>query len=240
MTRILSAALAAATLLFFASAEQASAQSPRIPVQESQRVQESEGGAFFETSPVDSPTVVRESDLFTLMFRTGIVFRARCYFVISDPCPEFSYQLRNLDVASSLAQRSQVLLSRMLDERRIIEQLEALTVERIREDVKRQRGGCSTGCPEPPKLHKTVPPHEHPHEHEPRFRSPDTRWLLLGTGMFAGGGVLSASRNEWAIDEGYIGVGIAAVGLALVFKEMVPEWRGLRVESSGANMSVTW
>ena len=238
MTRILSAGLGAA-LLFFASAEHASAQSPRIRVEESQRVQESEGGAaFFETSPIDSPTVVKEGDLFTLMFRTGIVFRVRCYYVISDPCPEFSFQLRSLDVASSLAQRSQVLLSRMLDERGIVERLEALTVERIREDVRRQRGGDGPGSPPPPP--PPVPPHEHLHEHEPRFASPNTNRLLLGTAMFAGGGVLSASRNEWAIDEGYIGVGIAAVGLALVFKELVPEWRGLRFESSGANLSVAW
>lgn len=239
MTRILSAALA--TLLFFASAEHASAQSPRIRVEESQRVQESEGGAFFETSPIDSPTVVKEGDLFTLMFRTGIVFRVRCYYVISDPCPEFSFQLRSLDVASSLAQRSQVLLSRMLDERGIVERLEALTVERIREDVRRQRGDDEPGSGMSGTVSgRPVPPHEHPHEHEPRFAAPNANRLLLGTAMFAGGGVLSASRNEWAIDEGYIGVGIAAVGLALVFKELVPEWRGLRFESSGANLSVAW
>ncbi len=42
--------------------------------------------------------------------------------------------------------------------------------------------------------------------------------------MFAGGGVLSASKNEWAVDEGWVGVGTAAVGLAFVFKELVPEW----------------
>ena len=234
MIRILTAGLAAFLLL--SSAQRVDAQSTRLRVQPSERVPASESGEFFETSPTDSPTIVKQGDLFTLLFRTGIVFRTRCYYVIYDPCPELSYLLRNQDVVSSLAQRSQTLLDRLLDERGIIEQLEELTVERIRQDVRRKRNG---DAPEPPPP-KPVPPHEHPHEHEPPFSPPDTTRLLLGTAMFAGGGVLSASKNEWPIDEGYIGVGIAAVGLAFVFKELVPEWRGLRIGSSGANMSITW
>ena len=238
MIRILSAALA--TALLFATAEQVCAQSSRRRVEPSQRVPDSQtgqSGGFFETSPMDSPTIVKQRDLFTLLFRTGIVFKTRCYYVIYDPCPELRYLLKNQDVVSSLAQRSQTLLNSLLEERGIIEQLEELTVERIRENVRIQRNGGGNGRALEPEA---VPPHEHPHEHEPRFPSPRTSRLLLGTAMFAGGGVLSASKNEWPIDEGVIGVGIAAVGLAFVFKELVPEWRGLRIRSSGANMSITW
>ena len=235
MIKILSAGLAAA--LLFVSAEQVYAQSSRLRVNPSERVPDSErgeSGEFFETSPMDSPTIVKQGDLFTLVFRTGIVFRTRCYHVIYDPCPEFSYLLRNQDVVSSLAQKSQTLMNRLLDERGIIEELEQLTVERIREDVRSQRRNAPPLSPPPP------PPHEHPHEHEPRFPPPNAHRLLAGMAMFAGGGVLSASKNEWSPDEGWIGVGIAAVGLAFVFKELVPEWRGLRIGPSGANMSIAW
>ena len=47
-------------------------------------------------------------------------------------------------------------------------------------------------------------------------------------------------RTSGPLTRAYIGVGIAAVGLVLVFKEMVPEWRGLRIDSSGANLSIGW
>lgn len=240
-SRILSAGLAAALLLVVVSVEQVCAQSSRRRAVPSQRVQDQDGrGEFFESSSIDSPTIEKKGGLFTLRFKTGIVFRARCYYVIYDPCPDFSYLLRSLDVVASLAQESRNLMNEMLDEKGIVEELEELITERIREDVKKQRGvgpspSPSSSPPPTPPL-PTPAPCNCPSPPPP----PDGRRLLLGTAMLAGGGVLGTSKNEWVIDEGYVGVGIGVVGLVFVFKELVPEWRGLRIESSGANMSVSW
>lgn len=238
-TSRISAGLAAALLLVVVSVEQVCAQSSRRRAVPSQRVQDQDGrGEFFESSLTDSPPIEKKGGLFTLRFNTGIVFRARCYYVIYDPCPDFSYLLRSLDVVASLAQESRKLMDEMLDQRGIVEELEALTIEQIREDVRKQRG-VGLSPPPPPSPPPPTLPAPAPCDC-PSPPPPDGRRLLLGTAMFAGGGVLSASKNDWVVDEGYIGVGIGVAGLVFVLKELVPEWRGLRIESSGANMSVSW
>ena len=166
--------------------------STRLRVVPSERVQDSAGGEFYETSLIESPTLAKQSDLFTLMFRTGIVFRARCHYVVYDPCPDFSYLFRNMNVASSLAQQSQSMMNRMLEERGILEELEALTIEGIRNDVLRQRevtrepvdptDTTEVGVPGEATGTDGAGPPPLP------FRPPDSRRVVLGTAMFAGGG----------------------------------------------------
>ena len=46
--------------------------------------------------------------------------------------------------------------------------------------------------------------------------------LLAGIALLGGGSVLSTTKNDWVVDEGYIGMGIATTGLVMVVKQLVP------------------
>ena len=224
MRKDLLAGLAAVLLL--ASAGQVSAQVVQSQRMESEAEASSEPGitttspavattvdsAFYETRPEGDP-IVRENDLFTMEFSTGVVFRATCQHIDDfDPCLQLPGLLSELDVASSLADRTKELLREMLDSREIIERLEQLTVEKIREEARKQSG----------------------------ISGPAAGHLLLGATLFAGGGVLSASRNEWIIDEGYIGVAIASVGLGLMLRPLIAKWRSSRVNLSRTGLAIEW
>ena len=221
MTKILSAGFAvAALLLVFAG--QVSAQ-----VVESRRMQSEEtdspvvpmppvvatttDSVFYETSPDDG--IVRKNDLFTMEFTTGVVFRATCQHIERfDPCLQFPILLQDPELTSVLTGRTRDLLQEMLNDREIIEQLEQLTIEKIRERAREQSG----------------------------IQGPARRTFLLGAVMFAGGGVLSASKNEWKIDEGYVGAAIATTGLYLMLKPLVARWRGGTVNASRTGLAIGW
>lgn len=161
----------------------------------------------------DGGPITRDSTLrlFRLEFGTGIVLRATCQHIeYFDPCAELPSFLEETGVAQRLAERIKRRLEEKIENDRIIEELEQSTVEKIRRAAREQR---SRGIPG-------------------RY--------VLGSVMFAGGGFLSASRNEWAIDEGYIGVAIATVGLGLILKPLIGKWRGAGVSASRTGLGVEW
>ena len=161
----------------------------------------------------DGGPITRDSTLrlFRLEFGTGIVLRATCQHIqYFDPCAELPSFLEETGVAQRLAERIRRRLEEKIENDRIIEELERSTLEKIRRVAREQR---SRGIPG-------------------RY--------VLGSLMFAGGGFLSASRNEWPIDEGYIGVAIATVGLGLVLKPLIGKWRGTGVNASRTGLGVEW
>lgn len=165
---------------------------------------------FFETRPEGE--IVRRNDLFTMEFTTGVVFRATCQHIPPfDPCLQFPILLQD-ELASVLAGRTRELMQEMLDSREIIERLEQLTIEKIRERAREQS----------------------------EIRGPARGAFLLGAVMFAGGGVLSASKNEWKIDEGYVGAAIATAGLYLMLKPLVARWRDGAVNASRTGLAIEW
>ena len=161
----------------------------------------------------DGGPIVRDSTrrLFRLEFGTGIVLRATCQHIeYFDPCAELPRLLEETGVAARLAERIRTRLEEKIESESIIQELEESTVEKIRRAAREQR---SRGLP--------------------------ARYAL-GALMFAGGGFLSASRNEWAIDEGYIGVAIATVGLGLILKPLIGKWRSAGVNASRTGLGVEW
>ena len=173
--------------------------------------------------------------LFTMQLRTDISLEGRCYYYLEDPCSVFYEEVINY-ARNELLSESADLLETMLQERGFGETLRQTVSYEMRKallEVRRKNGNGPVVTIQPPG------PPEAPLLPEP-FPRPDSRRLLLGTLLFAGGGALSASKNEWAIDEGYVGVGIAAFGLAMVFKQLVPEWRGARIGLFGTGMSIAW
>ena len=158
--------------------------------------------------------IVLEDDLFTLSFRPSIVFSLRCHYVIHDPCPELEKLLFDEEIPSTLASEGRTAMQEQLRTAEIVESLKELIEQRIREAVQVPGQGGS----EPVQESRV-----------------DSSRLLLGSLMFAAGGFLSASKNEWPVDEGYVGVGIATVGLGLILKSVWPQ-----LTASGGNMSVEW
>ena len=161
----------------------------------------------------DGGPITRDSTLrlFRLEFGTGIVLRATCQHIqYFDPCAELPSLLEESGAAQRLAERIRRRLEEKIRNDRIIEELEQSTVEKIRRAAREQRSKGGPG----------------------RY--------VLGSVMFAGGGFLSVSRNEWPIDEGYIGVAIATVGLGMMLKPLIGRWRGTGVNASRTGLGVEW
>ncbi len=65
-----------------------------------------------------------------------------------------------------------------------------------------------------------------------------TRQFILGAGMMAAGGVVGFTKNEWPVDEGVVGIAIAALGLSLFFEPLT--WRDLEVNTSSNGLTLEW
>ena len=65
-----------------------------------------------------------------------------------------------------------------------------------------------------------------------------TRQFILGAGMMAAGGVVGFTKNEWTVDEGVVGIAIAALGLSLFFEPLT--WRDLEVSTSSNGLTLEW
>jgi hypothetical protein len=65
-----------------------------------------------------------------------------------------------------------------------------------------------------------------------------TRQFILGAGMMAAGGVVGFTKNEWTVDEGVVGIVIAALGLSLFFEPLT--WRDLEVSTSSNGLTLEW
>lgn len=175
--------------------------------------------------------------LFEVDLSTNLSLSGKGVYYLEDACAYAQAALVEY-ARNELLPESRKLLEEMLAERRFDEKLKESISYRLRERLlDGLRRGEAPPAPAPPP---PLPPPPPPSPPVWQFPPPDARWMVTGTLLFAGGGVLSASDNEWPIDEGYIGVGIAVVGLGLVFKELVPEWRGAKIRSSGPNLSVSW
>ena len=71
-----------------------------------------------------------------------------------------------------------------------------------------------------------------------QIRNERTRQFILGAGMMAAGGVVGFTKNEWTIDEGVVGIAIAALGLSLFIEPVT--WRDLEVSTSSDGLTLTW
>ena len=71
-----------------------------------------------------------------------------------------------------------------------------------------------------------------------QIRNERTRQFILGAGMMAAGGVVGFTKNEWPVDEGVIGIAVAALGVSLFFEPMT--WRDLEVSTSTNGLTLEW
>ena len=71
-----------------------------------------------------------------------------------------------------------------------------------------------------------------------QIRNERTRQFILGAGMMAAGGLVGFTHNEWTIDEGVIGIAIAALGLAAFIEPLT--WRDLEVRTSTNGLTLEW
>ena len=71
-----------------------------------------------------------------------------------------------------------------------------------------------------------------------QIRSERTRQYILGAGMMAAGGLVGFSKNEWPVDEGVVGIAVAALGLSLFIEPVT--WRDLEVSTSTNGFSLAW
>lgn len=233
--RILSAGLAA--LLPVLAAAEAGAQTAGQPAGDEGRP-DPRLSSFHRERVREDPEIsrrLRPHPLFVVELRTNVTVAGKCIYYVEDPCPFVEAEIVEFARNELLAESASLLRS-MLEERGFEQKLKQSISDRLRRRLLDRlgegrplvetlpSGGGETNPPLPPLV----------------FPPPDALRILTGTLLFAGGGVLSASDNDWPIDEGYIGVGIAAVGLGLVFKQLVPEWRGAKIRSSGTNVSVSW
>lgn len=65
-----------------------------------------------------------------------------------------------------------------------------------------------------------------------------TRQYILGAGLMAAGGAVGFSKQNWVIDEGAIGIAIAALGLAAFIEPLT--WRDLEVRTSSNGLTLEW
>ncbi len=65
-----------------------------------------------------------------------------------------------------------------------------------------------------------------------------TRQFLLGAGLMAAGGAVGFSKQNWVIEEGVLGIAIAALGLAAIIEPVT--WRELEVRTSVNGLSLAW
>ena len=71
-----------------------------------------------------------------------------------------------------------------------------------------------------------------------QIRNERTRQFILGAGMMAAGGVVGFTKNEWTIDEGVIGIAIAALGVSLFVEPLT--WRDLEVRTTSNGLALEW
>ena len=71
-----------------------------------------------------------------------------------------------------------------------------------------------------------------------QIRTERTRQFILGAGVMAVGGALGFSKQNWVIDEGAIGIAIAALGLAAFIEPLT--WRDLEVRTSTNGLTLEW
>ena len=71
-----------------------------------------------------------------------------------------------------------------------------------------------------------------------QIRSERTRQYILGAGMMAAGGLVGFSKNEWPVDEGVVGIAVAALGLSLFIEPVT--WRDLEVSTTTNGFSLAW
>ena len=71
-----------------------------------------------------------------------------------------------------------------------------------------------------------------------QIRNERTRQFILGAGMMAAGGLVGFTHNEWTIDEGVIGIAIAALGLAAFIEPLT--WQDLEVRTSTNGLTLEW
>lgn len=71
-----------------------------------------------------------------------------------------------------------------------------------------------------------------------QIRNERTRQFILGAGMMAAGGVLGFTKNEWPVDEGVVGIAIAALGVSLFVEPLT--WRDLEVRTTSNGLSLEW
>ncbi len=232
--RILSAGLAA--LLPMLAAAEAGAQTGGQPAGDEGRLDPRPCAIHVERVRVEPEELpFKPHPLFEVDLSTNLSLSGKGVYYLEDACAYAQAALVEY-ARNELLPESRKLLAEMLAERGFEEKLKESISYRLRG---RLLDGLKRG-EAPPDPIDLPPAPVAPIPSPPRFPPPDARRIVTGTLLFAGGGVLSASDNDWPIDEGYIGVGIAIVGLGLVFKQLVPEWRGARIQSSGPNLSIAW
>lgn len=233
--RILAAGLAA--LLPMLAAAEAGAQTGGQPTADEGRLDPTPCTIHVERVRVEPEELrFKPHPLFEVDLSTNLSLSGKGVYYLEDACAYAQAALVEY-ARNELLPESRKLLEEMLVERGFNQKLKQSISDRLRERLlDRFAEGVAPPPPPPPSLLPPLPLPPPPLT----FPPPDARWIATGTLLFAGGGVLSASDNDWPIDEGYIGVGIAVVGLGLVFKQLVPEWRGARIQSSGPNLSIAW
>ena len=71
-----------------------------------------------------------------------------------------------------------------------------------------------------------------------QIRTERMRQYILGAGLMAAGGLVGFSKQNWVIDEGAIGIAIAALGVAAFIEPLT--WRDLEVRTSVNGVSLEW
>ncbi len=198
--------------------------------------------------PDNQALPIRAHPLLDVQLRTDIAVRGSCVYFFEDPSPLLYEEILSY-ARNTLIEESRSMLEEILVDRRFEETLRQSIAYEMRRELLALHRENRDSVPEEVVSEDAGSDYDDnefdvdatwPSSPPWPFPGPDTRRLLVGSVLFAGGGWLSASKNEWPIDEGYIGVGIAAVGLGLIFRELVPEWRGAKLDVSGANLSISW
>ena len=70
------------------------------------------------------------------------------------------------------------------------------------------------------------------------IRTERNRQFILGAGLMAVGGVVGFSKQNWVLDEGVVGIAIAALGLAAFVEPLT--WRDLEVRTSSSGLTLQW
>ena len=71
-----------------------------------------------------------------------------------------------------------------------------------------------------------------------QISSERTRQFLLGAGLIAAGGAVGFSKQNWPVEEGLIGIALAALGVAAIIEPVT--WQGLEVRTSASGLALAW
>ena len=71
-----------------------------------------------------------------------------------------------------------------------------------------------------------------------QISSERTRQFLLGAGLIAAGGAVGFSKQNWPVEEGAIGIALAALGVAAIIEPVT--WQGLEVRTSASGLALAW